>query len=123
MKGRGYFYAANLWSKPILGLFSFDSSELPIITLYAMYIPIFIMFIKKEGKENKFKNTIMPILAIVASVFMIFAAIYSHGITPFLKAKALDEFSCPIIFYLIIYVIIMFIGFIFNKLNQKKLNK
>lgn len=42
-----YFYGANLTS-PIFGAFSFDSSELPIITLYALYIPMFIFFIKKE---------------------------------------------------------------------------
>ncbi len=36
-----YFYGANLTSG-WFGVFNFDSSELPIVTIYAMYIPIFI---------------------------------------------------------------------------------
>ena len=64
-----YFYASNIVSlgavqgeeaiAPVFGLFSFDSSELPIITIYGMYIPIFIMFMIKEGKKNIFKNEII----------------------------------------------------------------
>ena len=47
-----YFYGANLWGnpetgKPLFGIFSFDSSELPIVTIYALYIPIFFMFMVK----------------------------------------------------------------------------
>lgn len=114
-----YFYSANLWSKQIFGIFSFDSSELPIVTIYGMYIPIFILFIKKEGKANIFKNVIMPILAVIASLFMIFAAIYAHGYIPFKKAQDMKEFSCPIIFYLIVYIIIMIIGFIVYKPKEK----
>lgn len=41
-----YFYGANL-TKPWFGFFSFDSSELPIVTIYALYIPIFVMMMKK----------------------------------------------------------------------------
>ena len=49
-----YFYGANLTATPWFGKFSFDSSELPIITIYALYIPMFIMFMKKEkGKIIK----------------------------------------------------------------------
>ena len=62
-----YFYAANL-TAPIFGLFSFDSSELPIITIYGMYIPIFIMFIAKEGKKDVFKNIVMPVLGIMTRI-------------------------------------------------------
>jgi len=42
-----YFYGANLTSG-WFGLFNFDSSELPIVTIYAMYIPMFIMWMKNE---------------------------------------------------------------------------
>ena len=44
-----YFYGANL-TDAWFGPFSFDSSEF-IITLYAAYIPIFIMTMKKERDE------------------------------------------------------------------------
>ena len=107
-----YFYGANL-TTPIFGLFSFDSSELPIITIYALYIPIFFMFIVKNGKENKFKNIFLPILGIISSVFMIFAAFYAHGISKYQVAAANGEFSFPVLFYLIIFAIIMLVGKIF----------
>ncbi|MGN1231256.1 MAG: APC family permease, partial [Anaerotignum sp.] len=42
-----YFYGANLAPTAWFGPFSFDSSELPIVTIYAMYIPIFAMQMKK----------------------------------------------------------------------------
>ncbi len=113
-----YFYAANL-TTPIFGVFSFDSSELPIITIYGMYIPIFVMFIVKEGKKNIFKNIVMPSLAIIASLFMIFVAFYAHGITPYKRAAQAGEFAFPVLFYLIVFVVIMAIGMLFYKKKNK----
>ncbi len=114
-----YFYGANLMAKPLFGLFSFDSSELPIITIYAFYIPVFIMFIKKHGKENIWKNTIMPILGIIASAFMVFAALYAHGISKYIAAKANGTFSFPVLFYLIVFVVVLVIGsFFYKKKNE-----
>lgn len=81
-----YFFGANLRDN-LFGIFGFDSSELPIVTLYALYLPIFILFIKKSGKDNVFKNKILPLLSIIAALVMIFAAIYAHGIEPYLNAK------------------------------------
>ena len=51
-----FFYLANLGTVNYLGFFGFDSSELPIVTIYALYIPVFIGFMKKAtdfvtGKE------------------------------------------------------------------------
>ena len=114
-----YFYGANL-TNPIFGVFSFDSSELPIITVYALYIPIFIMFIVKEGKKSVFKNIVMPILAVCASLFMIFVAIYAHGIVKFKAAKAVGEFAFPVLFYLIVFAVIMIIGALLYKRKEKK---
>ena len=113
-----YFYGANL-TAPIFGPFSFDSSELPIITVYALYIPIFIMFIKKEGKNNIFKNVIMPVLAIISSLFMIFVAIYAHGIVKYKAAAELGEFAFPVLFYLIVFVVIMVIGALLYRSKKK----
>ena len=114
-----YFYGANL-TNPIFGVFSFDSSELPIITIYALYIPIFIMFIVKEGKKSVFKNIVMPILAVCASLFMIFVAIYAHGIVKFREAKVAGEFAFPVLFYLIVFAVIMIIGALLYKRKEKK---
>lgn len=113
-----YFYGANL-TKPIFGAFSFDSSELPIITIYALYIPIFIMFIVKEGKKNVFKNIIMPILATISSIFMIFVAIYAHGIAKYKEAIKSGEFAFPVLFYLIVFAVIMVIGILLYKRKNK----
>ena len=113
-----YFYGANLMA-PIFGLFSFDSSELPIITIYGFYIPVFIMFIVKHGKENLWKNTVLPILGIIASGFMVFAAIYAHGIQPYLAAKANGQFSFPVLFYLIVFAVVLLIGNFFYKKNKE----
>ena len=113
-----YFYAANL-TAPVFGLFSFDSSELPIITIYGMYIPIFVMFIVKEGKKDVFKNIVMPLIGVIACLFMMFVAVYAHGIRPYEAAAANGEFSFPVAFYLIVYVVIMAIGLAMYKKKQK----
>ena len=113
-----YFYAANL-TKPVFGLFSFDSSELPIITIYAIYIPVFIMFIIKEGKKNIFKNIVMPVLATLASLFMVFVAIYAHGIRPYQAAAENGEFAFPVLFYLIVFAVIMAIGALLYRKKEK----
>ena len=73
-----YFYGANL-TDTWFGFFSFDSSELPIVTVYALYIPIFVMLMVK-GKELNFVNRFfMPILSLAGCIFMIVAAWFAHG--------------------------------------------
>lgn len=113
-----YFYGANLAPKSWFGPFSFDSSELPIITIYAFYIPIFINFMRKEKGLSPVKRFILPSLGILGSLFMIIAAIYSHGYLPYIAAKENGEFSCPVLFYLIIFAVIMAIGL--AVMNPKK---
>lgn len=112
-----YFYGANL-DTPWFGLFSFDSSELPIITTYAMYIPIFISMFFKSKDLGVVKGKIAPILALCGSVFMIIAAIFAHGVYPYQAAKADGSFSLPVLFYLISYIVVMIIGALF--MNSKK---
>ena len=78
------------------------------------------MYIKKFGKKNPFKNILMPVLGIIASAFMIFAAVWAHGITPFLNAQKNGKFSCPVLFYLILFLVIMLIGACFYYPGKKK---
>ncbi|MFV0517694.1 MAG: APC family permease [Aminipila sp.] len=99
-----FFYGANL-TAPWFGFFCFDSSELPIVTIYALYIPIFVMMIKKEKDLPAFKRFFMPILAVAGCVFMIVAAWFAHG--------------RAVIAYLIVFAVIMAIGLAF--LNEKKM--
>lgn len=116
-----YFYGANLapdggW----FGIFNFDSSELPIVTIYAMYIPMFIVWMAKEKELGFVKRFLLPLAALIACGFMVFAAVYAHGITPFLAAKEAGKFSFPVLFYLVLYVVIMFIGFLFHRFGKKE---
>lgn len=95
-----YFYGANL-TNPWFGPFSFDSSELPIVTIYAMYIPIFIMMMAKEKSLSFYRRFLMPTLAVLACIFMVVAACYAHG--------------QAVLYYLIVFAVIMAIGIIINK--------
>lgn len=98
-----YFFYANLSAAPNswVGSFVFDSSELPIITLYAMYIPIFLMFIKKNDEGNAFTRVVLPLLASIGSAFMILACIISHGMAN--------------VYYLIVFAVVMGISVFFYK--------
>lgn len=75
--------------------FGFDSSEIPIVTLYAMYIPIFFKMMKFK-EFSPFKRIVMPIFAIIGSIFMVFAAVYAH--------------KWGVVFYLIVFAVIMLWG-------------
>lgn len=91
-----YFYGANLTGPCWFGPFQFDSSEITVVTLYALYVPIFIMLMRKAKDLNVFKRVLAPIIASCGCAFMVIAAIIAHG-------KA-----C--IFYLIIFAAIMILG-------------
>ncbi len=113
-----YFYGANLTSG-WFGYFNFDSSELPIVTIYALYIPIFIVWMIKEKELGFVKRFLLPILALLSCGFMVFAAIYAHGITPYRLAQAEGKFSCPILFYMIIFAVILVAGAFVRKSKKK----
>lgn len=114
-----YFYGANL-TEGWFGLFNFDSSELPIVTVYAMYIPMMIMWMVKEKELGVIKRFILPSLSIFACGFMVFAACFAHGYTPYINAQAEGTFRCPVIFYLIVFAVIMIAGAIFKNSKAKK---
>lgn len=116
-----YFFGANL-TTPWFGLFSFDSSELPIITIYAFYIPIFINWMRKEKEESTFRRFVLPIMAICACVFMVFCAIMGHGVFPCQAAAESGEFSFPVLFYLIVFAVIMALGWVLDLKNKNKSN-
>ena len=69
---------------------------------------------KSEKELGAFKRFVLPILATIACAFMVFAAIYAHGITPYTIAKANGTFSFPVLFYLIVFAVIMVFGIIFR---------
>lgn len=115
-----YFYGANLNSNSLFGVFSFDSSELPILSIYMLYIPIFVIYLVKNWSGINIKEKILNILSIVLALFMIFCAVYAHGIKPFIDSKESGGFAFPILFYLIIFIIIMCIGIGYMKFKYKE---
>lgn len=78
-----YFYMANL--TPFANytgkgsIFLFDSTELPLICVYAFYLPVYIMLMVKGKELNVFRRFIMPILSFAGSCLFIYAAIDKHG--------------------------------------------
>ncbi|MBE6638151.1 MAG: APC family permease [Ruminococcaceae bacterium] len=121
-----YFYFANLSKDPgsFVWKFAFDSSELPIVTTYPLYIPIFFMFMVRSKGENFLRRFIVPLLAICASVFMVYATVYSHGIQPYKEALESGKgFQCPVLFYLIVFAVVMIIGMFFMKEKEAKVHK
>ena len=92
-----YFYGGTIMGG--FDPFKFDSSELPIITLYALYIPIYIALLRRKDLSG-FRGRVMPVLAILCSVFMVFAAIYTHRMN--------------VVYYLIVFAVIEVIGTFFQ---------
>jgi APA family basic amino acid/polyamine antiporter len=100
-----YFFFSNLagtWTGP----FVFDSSELPIITIYLMYLPILIQWMRKEKEQNVLRRFILPVLALCGSVFMVIACIFSHGMGCF--------------WYLIVFAVVMAIGCLLNRPGKQQ---
>lgn len=87
------------------GSYAFDSSELPIVTIYPLYIPILIVFMIKEKGVHPFKRFVLPILSCVGVVVMVIASIVSHKMAN--------------LYYLVVFAVIMAIGAIFY-FNKKK---
>lgn len=100
-----FFYGANLADVSWFGIVSFDSSELPVITLYAVFMPIFFMMMVKEKDLHPVKRFFFPILSIASCIFMMVAAVFSHGIT--------------VIAYLAVFAVIMLCAIPFYKRSKK----
>lgn len=112
-----YFYLSNLagtWSSSLafVGTFAksvpffFDPTELPIVTIYFMYIPIFFMWMIKEKDQTVGKRYVLPLLAILGSAFMVYACIIGHKMENF--------------WYLIVFLVVMIIGAFYAKEKQVK---
>lgn len=96
-----YFFGSSFAQKSWFGKFIFDSSELPIITIYAIYIPIFFMMMVKNKNLPFVKRFVFPALSILCSIFMVIASLFAHGIGVF--------------YYLIVFFVVMLISIPFYK--------
>lgn len=101
-----FFYGANLVDQPWFGVIAFDSSELPIITIYAVYLPIFLRMMITEKNLNPFKRFVMPTLSILSCIFMIVAAIFAHRM--------------GVVWYLIIFAVFMLLATPFYRKDPVK---
>lgn len=92
--------------KPILpAIIAWENEELPIITLYGCYIPIFIMLMAKGKELGAFNRFVMPGVGVVCCAFMVACAISAY------KIEAL--------YYIIVFAVIMLIGTLYRFLNKK----
>lgn len=85
----------------IPALINWEPDELPIITLYGSYIPIFISMMIHQKDLNKFQRFVMPTLGIFSCLFMLYCAYAAYGV------------QCW--YYLIVFAAIMLIGVCFMK--------
>ena len=88
---------------------SFENDELPITTFYASCIPIFIYVMRKCADLGAIRRFVIPSIACAACAFMVFCAIYTYRI----------EF----LYYLIVFTVIMAIGFLFYSKRDKTSEK
>lgn len=88
-----------------------EADEVSIITLYAFYIPIFVTMMIKCKDLHPVKRFVMPGLATACCVFMCFCAYRSYAA------------HAQIWSYLIVFAIIMIVGFLFSADFKKLLSK
>ena len=81
---------------------------LPIITIYAFYIPIFIQWMKKATDETTLRRYVIPALALCGSAFMVYACLAGHKMANF--------------WYIIVFIVFMLIGR-YYKLKTEKAQK
>ena len=98
------FLGAGLFDFGVVSKYAFDSSELPIITLYALYIPILISMMKKEKELNVFRRFVLPILSLCGIGVIIYASIDKHGMGN--------------VWYLIVFALVMLCGWLANRKNK-----
>lgn len=83
-----------------------EPDEICVISLYAMYIPMFVSLMVKAKDLNFFKRFVMPTLGILCCIFMVVCCYIGKGYK-------------QIIGYLVFFAIVMFIG----KLMRGKMPK
>ncbi len=98
-------FGSGLFSWGKIDGYTFDSSELPIITLYAMYIPILITMMIKEKELNVLRRFVLPALSLVGIGIILYASINKHRMSN--------------VWYLIVFAVIMLIGFGVTVWNKK----
>lgn len=100
------FMGLGVFDFGVISNYAFDSSELPIITIYPMYIPILLVMMIKEKDIHPFKRFVLPLLSIGGIGIIVAASILKHKMAN--------------VWYLIVFAIIMFVGWLVLRHNEKK---
>ena len=93
----------------VISKYGFDSSELPIITIYPLYVPILVIVIIKEKDLHWFKRFVLPSVSIIGVGVIVAASILKHKMAN--------------VWYLIVFALIMLAGYIVLLLNRRKAAK
>ena len=96
-----FLFGTQISEDALFGNFGFDISEIPVVTVYGMYIPLFFSFLKKWGRKISVLKRITVSMGIVACIFTAVCAICAHF------ADMTD--------YILVFVAIMLTGSLFRK--------
>lgn len=77
-------------------LFAWEADEVCIITIYALYIPMFIHIMLHKKEYNPLYRFVIPFLSLLSSLLMCYSAYIGYGI--------------QILYYLIFFILIMAVG-------------
>ena len=83
----------------IISKYGFDSSELPVVTIYPMYVPILVAMMIKERELHPVKRFLLPGLSVLGVAVIVIASILKHGMAN--------------LWYLIVFAAVMGLGAIF----------
>lgn len=93
------FMGLGVFDFGVISKYGFDSSELPIVTIYPMYIPILLAMMIKEKELHPVKRFVLPGLSVIGVAVIVIASILKHGMAN--------------LWYLIVFAAIMGLGAIF----------
>ena len=96
-----FFETRVLGTANLPAFLSREPDELPIITLYAAYMPIFLVMMKREKGLSPFKRFVMPCLGLLSCLFMVFCAFYAYRMDA--------------VYYLVAFALVMALGWFFNR--------
>lgn len=89
----------------IPAFFAWEPDELPIITIYASYIPIFLIALPRDKSLNVFQRFVLPILACIACLFMLYCAVRAYQIQA--------------LYYVIFFLVVLAVGNLFYRKKPK----
>lgn len=89
--------------------FNWEPDELPIITLYAGYIPMFISVMFKSHGTGVLMRYILPVVASAGCCFMVYCAFVAYGIQAW--------------YYLGFFAVVIAVGAVVRMANRKKESK